>query len=310
MSRSSLDESADSGSCANGARAHAPAIVCAGHPRDMGQIQGEALRGIIREAVVRAGLSTRRSRWPSLRPVVSGPLRGSAAGRELFRHFAHQAERIEGLALAADLPLDSLLALQLRVGAGALAGLELGDGAWIVRESRPVVGFRSLERTLAWLVPAVAGVNEVGLALFAPLPGASARVDGRGSASTRGVDAPSMLLVQDCLARFEHLAGALDWCRKRPAEGEQTIVLADASGGRATVAFQGRERRVVATGAIDTGAVLGGALEGGGDGRGERAVRIDPSARTLAFERLGPAASGPMQVYGFESLPPSDAHSA
>ena len=59
-------------------------IVCAGHPRDMGFAQGQQLREVIAAAVARAGLSTRRSRWPSLRAVVSGPLRGRGAGRELF----------------------------------------------------------------------------------------------------------------------------------------------------------------------------------------------------------------------------------
>jgi hypothetical protein len=305
-----------------------PAIVCAGHPRDMGQAQGEALREVIRAAVARAGLSTRRSRWPSLRPVVSGPLRGSGAGREFFRHFAHQAERLEGLAQAADLPLDSLLALQLRVGAGALAGGELGDAAWIVRESRPVVGFRSLERTLAWLVPAVAGVNEAGLALIAPLPSAGARErtaaaagsrsGGNGTAPPRAVDAPSLLLVQDCLARFEHLAGALDWCRKRPAEGEQTIVLADASGGRGAVEFRGRERRVESSGAADAGAgvpdpvgpragELTGELLVGGAGRGPERIAIDPVARIL---RVTAAGSGAPHAFGFVPLPPSGAHAA
>jgi hypothetical protein len=311
-----------------GSALDAPAVVCAGHPRDMGQAQGEALREVIRAAVARAGLSTRRSRWPSLRPVVSGPLRGGGAGREFFRHFAHQAERLEGLAQAADVPLDSLLALQLRAGAGALAGDELGDAAWIVRESRPVVGFRSLERTLAWLVPAVAGVNEAGLALLAPLPSAGARESaaaaagsrsgGPGSAPLRAVDAPSMLLVQDCLARFEHLAGALDWCRKRPVEGDQTIVLAEASGGRGAVVFRGRERRVESGVAADAGAgapaladprpgELTGELLVGGAGRGPGRVALDPVARIL---RVAAAGSGAPRAFGFVPLPPSGAHAA
>lgn len=303
MNRSSLDALADGGR----------AIVCAGHPRDMGQAQGEALREILREVVGRAGLPTRRSRWPSLRPLVSGPLRGSGAGRELFRHFAHQAERLEGLALAADLPLDSLLALQLRIGAGALAGPPLGDGAWIVRESRPVVGFRSLERTLAWLVPAVAGVNEAGLALIAPLPSAGPRGGAPGSAPMRAADAPSMLLVQDCLARFEHLAGALDWCRKRPAEGEQTILLADASGARGTVAFRGRERRVEAREAAGADGELSGVLVGDDAGREPVAVAIDPVARRLRIGGhggIGPEAAESQRAFGFEPLPPSGAHAA
>lgn len=77
-------------------------IECAGHPRDMGLAQGGALASSIRRACDEAGLPWRRSRMPSLRALNVGPLRGSGAGRELFRHFPHQAERLEGLARAAN----------------------------------------------------------------------------------------------------------------------------------------------------------------------------------------------------------------
>lgn len=275
-------------------------IVCAGHPRDMGLAQGEALRDVIRAAVVAAGLPSRRSRWPSLRPLVSGPLRGSGPGRELFRHFAHQAERLEGLAQGADLPLDSLLALQLRVGAGDVGGFaavpfasatfvsaaasgSVAPSAWIVRESRPVVGFRSLECTLAWLVPAVAGVNEAGLALLAPLTRAAELATVRG--------APPVLLVQDCLARFESVDGALDWCRKRPVEGERTIRLADAAGARGCVRFRGRVREVDAAERGEGGLLRGELIEGGEAGEAGGVV-LDPSARRLVIEEIGADSGG------------------
>jgi hypothetical protein len=284
----------------------------------MGIAQGRALREIIRAEVARAGLPTHRSRWPSLRPVVAGPLRGRGPGRELFRHFAHQAERLEGLAQASDLPLDSLVELQLRlelrVGAGGEAGEEAGkEPGWIVRESRPVVGFRSLELTLPWLVPAVAGVNEAGLAVLATLP------DGAASASLAGRDgdAPPLLLVQDCLTRFENLAGALDWCRKRPVEGEQTIYFGDASGARATVEIHGRERRVELAPGVGREQVgeavwlegrIGGAKssssssETAGD-----LVRIDPVARRLDVRGVAALASKGGQTFGFEPLAASSA---
>ena len=289
-------------------------IVCAGHPRDMGFAQGHALREIIRVEVARAGLLTHRSLWPSLRPVVSGALRGRGPGRELFRHFAHQAERLEGLAQAAALPLDSLVELQLRLQLGAGAGGELGkETAWIVRESRPVVGFRSLELTLPWLVSAVAGVNEAGLAVLAQGP----QVAESGELPRRDGDAPPILLVQDCLARFENLAGALDWCRKRPVEGQQTIVLGDTSGARATVEICGRERRVElvpgAGPAGDRAAVgiegsLGGAMatataaSGAGD-----FVRIDLTARSLDLSGVAAFARKSGQTFGFERLAASPA---
>ena len=290
-------------------------IVCTGHPRDMGFAQGRALRAVIEAAVARAGLSTHRSRWPSLRPLVSGPLRGSGAGRALFRHFAHQAERLEGLAQAASLPLDSLLELQLRRGESG------AEAAWLVRESRPVVGFRSLDVTLPWLVPAMAGLNEAGLAVLAQASDAAMDAN-----SLRRVgDAPPFLLVQDCLARFEHLAGAVDWCRKRPVEGEQTLLLGDASGARARVEFRGSERRVEAglgapwPDAARTGQAgeIAGALGGALPERSAVFVRLDPVGRRVSLESgVGPGsglgADGAPRaragVFGFESLPLSGAH--
>jgi len=229
--------------------------------------QGAALRPAIRAEVARAGLSIRRSRLPTLRAFTDGPLRGKGAGREFFRHFSHQAERLDGLAYAANLPIDSVLDLHLRARAGgAEAGLLArrasvrartvgsngegkcalierslpraleGEAGWILRESRPEVGFRSIEVGLPWLVSAVAGVNEGGLVIVAgPL---------LWGAPGREGWPPSMLLVQECLQRFKDLPGALDWCRKRPVEGEQSLVLADASGAVATVVTSGRKRRV------------------------------------------------------------------
>jgi hypothetical protein len=238
------------------------AIECAGHPRDMGIAQGAAVGSAIRAELERKGLPGRRSSWPSLRGLTTGPLRGRGAGRELFRHFAHQAERLEGMAHAAGVPVDSLLDLQLRVREGGLeAGLVArratlrarneglgeskrtvlerslpapvaGEVGWILRESRPVVGFRSIEVGLPWLAPAVAGVNEEGLVVVA----------GPALWGVRGRSGwpPSALLVQECLQRFRDLEGALEWCRKRPVEGEQSFLLAEDSGAVASVVCSGR----------------------------------------------------------------------
>jgi len=304
-------------------------IECTGHPRDMGLAQGTALATSIRAELARAGLPLRRSRWPDLRGLTSGPLRGAGAGRELFRHFAHQAERLEGLARRADVPLDSVLELHLRLRAGGVAGGLLarraslrtheavggarerpegsgravvlertlpaalaGEAGWIVRESRPAVGFGSVEITLPWLVSAIAGVNEAGLAVVAgPMLWGKSGLGGQ---------APSILLVQECLQRFPDLPGALDWCRKRPVEGEQAFVLADASGAMATVTSSGRERRIQAgSGEIDleAGELPTEEGDGAGDSKtqpgvtvtalGTDRVLLDPLRRSLRVEAEG-----------------------
>ncbi|MEM9176395.1 MAG: hypothetical protein AAGC67_14295, partial [Myxococcota bacterium] len=96
-------------------------LDCAGHPRDMGLAQGVAARTALRAEAERLGLPLRRSRMPSLRALAVGPVRGAGAGRAFFRHFAHLAERIEGVAQAADLPLDTVVEMHLRLRAGGAA---------------------------------------------------------------------------------------------------------------------------------------------------------------------------------------------
>ena len=291
-------------------------IECAGHPRDMGIAQGAALRAEIRNEIARVGLPLRRSRIPTLRPLTDGPTRGKGAGREFLRHFSHLSERLDGLAYGANVPTDSVLDLHLRVRAGGeQAGLlarraslrartvgsdgeekrallerslpRAGEGEtrWIIRESRPEIGFRSIEVGLPWLVSAVAGVNEGGLAVMAgPLlwgePGRAGR-------------APSLLLLQDCLQRFKDVAGALDWCRKRPVEGEQSFVLADAGGAVATVVASGRERRVQSgEGELYLeGGELPESVEdesAGPEGPSDR-VWLDPKTRRLQLDADGAA---------------------
>lgn len=293
-------------------------IECAGHPRDMGLAQGGAFADSIRGVCAAAGLPVVRSRLPTLKALTEGSLRGGGAGREMLRHFAHQFERLEGLARGAMVPTDSLLELHLRIRAGGESGGLLsrraslraysghvakaagkpekqvllertlpaalaGEVGWALRESRPAVGFRSIEIGLPWLVPGVAGINEAGLAVMAgPI------LWGRpGHAGWP----PSALLVQESLQRFEDLPGALDWCRKRPVEGDQSIVLADASGSVATVISSGRERRVQ-EGEGELYLEAGeppdaSASNTGSEDNGEAQIILDPQNRTLRLDAPG-----------------------
>lgn len=308
-------------------------IECAGHPRDMGLAQGGAARAAIVGELARHGLAVERSRFPSLRPLATGSIRGQGAGREFFRHFAHLAERLEGMAKGADVPLDSLLDLHLRVREGGEAGgllsrraslraktvvdanasgdvkhallerslpsARAGEAGWIVRHSQPAVGFRSVEITLPWLVSSVAGVNEGGLAVMAgPLLWGTPGYSG---------SAPSHVLVQECLQRFEDLDGALGWCQKRPVEGDQSFVLADATGAVATVISTGGRKRVQAgegelfvesgegMASGEDGAVSGSGGDCDNDGGsagtppGPDRVLLDPCARRLQLDASGMA---------------------
>jgi hypothetical protein len=167
------------------------------------------------------------------------------------------SERLAGLARAAGVPrgaLAALLARELgsggaaagaealavapeRSGAGALVARRLPAGPWILRRSAPEHDWRSVEVALPWLVPALAGVNERGLAVAALVFPAAA-------GSLRACAAPALLLAQDCLQRCDGVQKAIEWCERRPAGGSAALLLADAGGDLAEIAVLGAERRV------------------------------------------------------------------
>jgi hypothetical protein len=144
------------------------------------------------------------------------------------------------------------------------------------------VGFASLEVTLPWLVSSVAGVNSAGLcAVLASIP-----------RSIPGTDPPSLLLVQECLQRFEGIEGALDWCLQRPASGDLSLLLADASGALASIELRGRERRLARS--CDTAwcktldeSPLSSLLTPAGSSVPGAWLRVDAEARELVVESLG-----------------------
>jgi hypothetical protein len=220
-----------------------PVLECAGAPRDLGHAQGVALG-----PALRARLAT----GPALRP-------DRRVDRDVWRHFPHLAERSAGLARGARIGRASLavaLERELRGGGAASGGLAVGVDAarsggdallvrgfeprvareFRLRRSRPDHGFVSLEATLPWLVACLAGVNEAGLAATArSLP----------CAEPGPCAAPALLLVQDCLARFDATEKAVEWCLRRPAGGRASILLADAAGVQLGVLVDGARRRVL-----------------------------------------------------------------
>ncbi len=304
-------------------------VEASGHPRDMGLDQGSMLAAAIREKVGRAGLPGRRSRLPSLAAFASGPVRGSASALGMIRHYPHLAERIDGLARGAGVPVDSIFALHAgttALGAGdlenrpavAIAALGLDDspGATlarslpgsadpgstiVIRRSRPAVGFESVEVTLPWLVGALGGMNEAGLA--------ACFVSGPSNDAVPTLRPSPILLVQESLQRFESVDASVDWACSRPVAGWGTLLLADANGARASVVFAAGERLAAR---ITEGPVVAGHPERIVDAlreaaTGERVldekalcppedashagawVRMIPTRRTLEFRRpIGP----------------------
>jgi len=157
-----------------------------------------------------------------------------------------------------------------------------------VRRSTPEVGFASVEVTLPWLVSALAGVNAAGVCVaISPM---------RGWPHEPGPAAPTHLLVQECLQRFEDVDGCIDWCLKRPVLGDATLVLADARGQTATVDVRGRTRTValrekgpLAADASGPIAAPGAdaAERGLGVGEGGLVVALDAERRVLDLRGLG-----------------------
>jgi hypothetical protein len=191
-----------------------------------------------------------------LQRVGLGDRASSRLDRDLRRHFPQQSEVVDGLVLGASVPrrwlVEALVAefrLQARSSSDAVVAVDpsLAPGgaqllrsfaaAPMVRRGRPDGGLASIEMTWPWLTTALAGVNEGGLAV--------ASLTRAGPSKSGSCAAPAALLVQDCLARFESVDGAADWCLGRPAAGRATLLLADASGDVLAIEVAGDVRRVL-----------------------------------------------------------------
>jgi hypothetical protein len=240
------------------------AIVTSGAPRAQGYAQGRALRADVRASIAlwRRALGPRR--WcEALRAARR------EAGREIARFLPQQHERLQGLALAAGVPLAALVWLEqserLRLGAVAsgstLAAEPEHADDWIVRRSEPDAGgFASVELGAPALAGCVAGLNRAGVAVAC------------------AEDAPGLrLLAQDVLLRASRLEAAVEHVRRRGPylRQEGTLLAVDARGAPLELALRS------------------GLLELGEPARGDasvRALRLDAAAVQLEWrgERYAP----------------------
>jgi len=229
-----------------------PALVCSGAPRDLGLDQGLQFRAVIRAEVGREPRAARCGR--PLSSLFGRDPELTRTARDTTRFFPHLSEWMEGLARGARVSKAALVALlagELREPPETLVGVSAeaaGSGVLIalatereaplfLRSSQPEGGYRSLEVAVPWRVPALAGVNERGLAVAGC--GASS-----SSASLSRCAASAVHLVQDCLQSFDRVDKAIEWCERRPAGGSASILLADSDGALARVDFEGEQRRV------------------------------------------------------------------
>jgi hypothetical protein len=278
-------------------------IRCEGAPRDLGLDQGRECRSALRARF------ERRPWWQRwlCRLGLDGK-RSARLARDLARHFPQQSETLEGMVRGAGVPYgwfaESLareFAAERPEPSGGTAALAAGPALTttgcliartlasepVVRRSAPEGGFASVDLTLPWLTAALAGVNEDGLAV------AAVSLAGAGAGDSCSV--PAALLVQDCLARFDSIGGAVDWCTSRPVGGRAAILLADAQGELALVALAGDDRRVVPpeAGLVCEGVGLAAAaalradapldLSAAAKILGARVAGIDPAGRRVAL---------------------------
>lgn len=222
-----------------------PAVDCEGAPRDLGLDQGRFARHQIAQNLrgqTRAGWLDRMMPDPH-EPEVR-------IGRDLYRYFPHMAERTVGLSKGARVTERDLWSLLRDVIAAESGSILAAPGAvvrsvdaqpadLIVRRSAPGEDFRSIEVAWPGLVPALVGVNEHGLVV------AASWALRPGQDKSEPCRAPGLLLVQDCLQRFDGVEAAVEWCERRPAGGDTTVVIADRSGAQLAVHVTPKLRQVV-----------------------------------------------------------------
>ena len=241
------------------------AVVCSGDPREMGRQQGTALRTRIlalREDLAR--LEPFRLRQPAWLPYgVYRWLAERRTARYLDRALqasdSGMRDRLAGIVEGARVghgticlfnalePLLSSVGGCITCGHGcsavAVRGsrsvtgepviarnfdyLPLAQPYYILRESRPAGGLRSLEFTLAPLAGAVDGLNEAGLAVV---------YDYAFALDQPAAPAPSISMgISGALARCRTVAEAVEYIAARPRWGAALLMLADATGDIASL---------------------------------------------------------------------------
>ena len=104
--------------------------------------------------------------------------------------------------------------------------LPLVQPHYMIRESRPKQGYRSLEFTVAPLAGAIDGVNEKGLAVTYNY---AYTIDDAGPGPTLS------MLIAEVLARFERVSDAIEWLTSQPRWGSGLLMFSDRQGDIASL---------------------------------------------------------------------------
>ncbi len=239
--------------------------VCRGTPHEMGVAQGRALRAKIldaRNALARIeSFANRRPRWMPywMYRLVAEQKAWHAFAKPLADDYPETTSRIAGIAEGAGVGLKPIALFNvLEPMLSSVGGCTASPGAcsavavrgsrsatgepivarnfdylplvqpyYVIRESVPTDGFRSLDFTTAPLAGAVDGMNEHGLciaydyAFTTDLPAAPA--------------APISMVISEALARCRTVSEAAAWITSRKRWGGGLLLLADATGDIASM---------------------------------------------------------------------------
>lgn len=241
-------------------------VVCEGGPREMGVAQGSALRERIQGAreVLRELDAVRKQRtwwvpWGVFLGLAERKAEGML-GEALSEHAPEMAQRLAGIAEGAGVSPAALCLLNaaevllssvrdvtavppaMACSAVAVRGRRSATGEpiiahnfdyvplvqpfYVLRESRPSGGLRSLDFTVAPLCGAVDGMNERGLCIA---------MNYAFPVDTGPAGLPNSMAIAEALARCGTVAEAVDWIVSRPRWGGALLMLADEAGDIASV---------------------------------------------------------------------------